>query len=123
MGLTHIKLNIANPAKPKRAVQLSFLMDSGAVYSVIPSVLLRKLGVRPPSTRTFIMAEGSEITRKMGEVLFRLNGRQGAAPVIFREKQDGARLATASREALGMTLDPMKREHRPLPMLLDSHTP
>ena len=32
MGLTHIKLNIANPAKPKRAVELSFLVGSGALH-------------------------------------------------------------------------------------------
>ncbi len=35
MGLTHIKLNIANPAKPKRAVELSFLVDS-AVRALLP---------------------------------------------------------------------------------------
>jgi len=123
LGLTHIKLNIANPARPKRAVELSFLVDSGAVYSVIPSALLRKLGVRPHSKRTFTLADGSEITRKIGDVLFRLNGRQGAAPVIFGEKQDGVLLGTVSLEALGMMLDPMKRELRPLPMLLVLHTP
>src|SRR5258708_22406091 len=115
MGLTHIKLNIANPAKPKRAVELSFLVDSGAVYSVIPSALLRKLGVRPHSKRIFTLADGSEVTRKIGDVLFRLNGRQGAAPVIFGEKQDSTLLGAVSLEALGMMLDPMKRELRPPP--------
>jgi clan AA aspartic protease len=123
MGLTHIKLNIANPAKPKRAVELSFLVDSGAVYSVIPSALLRKLGVRPHSKRIFALADGSEVTRKLGDVLFRLNGRQGAAPVIFGEKQDSTLLGAVSLEALGMMLDPTKRELRPLPMLLGSLTP
>jgi clan AA aspartic protease len=122
MGLTHIKVNIANPARPGRALELSFLVDSGAVYSVVPAALLRKLGVRPHSKRTFIFADGSEITRKIGDVLFRLNGRQGAAPVIFGEKQDSVLLGTLSLEALGMMLDPMKRELRPLPMLLASHT-
>jgi len=32
-------------------------------------------------------------------------------------------LGTVSLEALGMMLDPMKRELRPLPMLLVPHTP
>ena len=121
MGLTHIKVNIANPARPRRAVELNFLVDSGAVYSVIPAALLRRLGVRPHSKRVFTLADGSEITRKIGDVLFRLDGRQGAAPVIFGEKQDSILLGTVSLEALGMMLDPMKRELRPLPMLLSSH--
>src|SRR5437588_2141296 len=80
MGLTHIKLNIANPARPKRAVELSFLVDSGAVYSVIPSALLRKLGVRPHSKRTFTLADGSEITRKIGDVSLRFICCQDSAP-------------------------------------------
>lgn len=121
MGLTHIKLNIANPARPKRAVELNFLVDSGAVYSVVPSPLLRKLGVRSHSKRTFTLADGTEITRKMGDVLFRLDGRQGAAPVIFGEREDSVLLGVISLEALGMMLDPLKRELRPLPMLLASH--
>jgi len=122
VGLTHIKVSIANPARPRRAIDLTFLVDSGAVYSVIPAALLRKLGVKPHSKRTFILADGSEITRKIGDVLFRLDGRQGAAPVIFGEKDDSTLLGTISLEALGMALDPMKRELRPLPMVLAWHT-
>jgi clan AA aspartic protease len=118
MGLTHIKVSIANPARPKRAIELTFLVDSGAVYSVIPARLLRKLGVKPHSKRTFILADGSEITRRIGDVLFRLDGRQGAAPAIFGEKDDSTLLGTISLKALGMALDPMKRELRPLPMVL-----
>jgi clan AA aspartic protease len=122
MGLTHIKVGIANPARPSQTLELKFLVDSGAVYSVIPGALLRKLGVKAHSKRTFILADGSEITRKIGDVLFRLDGRQGAAPVIFGEKDDSTLLGTVSLEALGMALDPMKRELRPLPMLLGSQT-
>jgi hypothetical protein len=47
--------------------------------------------------------------------LFKLNGRQGAAPVIFGEKQDRTLLGAVSLEALGMMLDPRKRELRPSP--------
>lgn len=118
MGLTPIKVSIANPARPKRAIDLTFLVDSGAIHSVIPAALLRKLGVKPHSKRTFILADGSEITRKIGDVAFRLDGRQGAAPVIFGEKDDSTLLGYVSLEALGMVLDPMKRELRPLPMVL-----
>ncbi|MGA8220318.1 MAG: hypothetical protein WB780_01605 [Candidatus Acidiferrales bacterium] len=120
MGLTHIKVGIANPARPRQMVELTFLVDSGAVYSVIPAAALRKLRVKPHSKRTFILADGSEITRKIGDVIFRLDGRQGAAPVIFGEKDDSTLLGSVSLEALGMTLDPMKRELRALPMVLAS---
>lgn len=118
MGLTHVDADIANPAKPRRSVRVTLLVDSGALYSVVPANILRKLGVKPHSRRTFILADGTQITRRIGDVLFRFDGRQGASPVIFGEKDDSVLLGTVSLEALGLILDPLKRVLRPLPMLL-----
>lgn len=123
MGLTHIEASIANPARPRRSVRLKFLVDSGAVYSVVPGAILRRLGIKPHSRRTFILADGSSITRPIGDIVIRLNGQQGASPVIFGEKDDSILLGTVSLESLGLILDPMKRELRPLPMLLGSKRP
>jgi clan AA aspartic protease len=121
MGLTHIEATIANPRNPKRTKKLSLLIDSGAVYSVVPKTILSALGVKPHSTKTFTLADGSEIKRKAGDVVFKLNGSQGASPVIFGEKGDSTLLGTVSLEALGLLLDPIRRELRPLPMVLGSH--
>jgi len=118
MGLTHIEATIANPANPRKTKKLSLLVDSGAVYSVVPKTVLGQLGVKPHSTKTFTLADGSEIKRKVGDVVFKLNGHQGASPVIFGERGDSILLGTVSLEALGLLLDPIRRELRPLPMLL-----
>ncbi|MBZ5563750.1 MAG: aspartyl protease [Acidobacteriia bacterium] len=88
------------------------------MYSVIPAVALRRLGVKPHSQRTFTLADGSEIKRRIGDVVLRLNGEQGASPVIFGEKGDSTLLGAVSLEALGLVLDPLKRELKPLPMVL-----
>ena len=113
MGLTHIEASMANPAKPQRRVRLSLLVDSGAVYSVVPTSLLRKLGIKPHSRRTFTLADGTRITRRVGDVLFQLDGRQGASPVIFGGKGDSTLFGSVSLEAPGFILDPLKRELRP----------
>ena len=47
-----------------------------------------------------------------------MNGHQGAAPVIFGETGDSTLLGAVTLEALGVILDPIKRELRPLPMIL-----
>lgn len=122
MALTHIEARIANPARPRRSVRVKLLVDSGAVYSVVPARTLEKLGVKAHSRRTFILADGSEITRRMGDASFRLDGRQGASPVIFGERGDSLLLGAVTLEALGMLLDPLRRELRPLPMVLASRT-
>ena len=123
MGLTFIDVIIANPGNPRKAKKLSLLVDSGAIYSVVSKEVLRQLGLKPHSTKTFTLADGSEIRRKIGDATFKLNGHQGASPVIFGEKGDSALLGTVSLEALGLLLDPIRRELRPLPMVLGSHKP
>lgn len=118
MGLTHVRARISNPARPARTASIKFLVDSGAVYSLVPARILRRLGIRTHSTRTFILADGTEITRRMGDAIFRIDDQRAASPVMFGEKDDAALLGTVSLESLGLLLDPMKRILRPLPLVL-----
>lgn len=120
MGLTHIRARIANPARPGRTTSLRLLVDSGALYSVVPAATLRRLGIQPHGVRRFILADGTEIRRRIGDAVFLINGQRGASPVIFGEKGDAALLGTVSLESLGLILDPMKRMLRRLPMVLGS---
>jgi clan AA aspartic protease len=118
LGLTFIRATVANPANPKRSAKLRFLVDSGALYSVVPAGTLLRLGIKPHSTRTFTLADGTEIERKMGDASFAFDGVRGASPVIFGEKGDSTLLGTVSLESLGLSLDPIRRVLRPLPMVL-----
>ena len=104
MGLTYIQASIANPARPRRSAKLKFLVDSGALYSVVPARVLRRLGIKPGKTKTFILADGTEVKRSLGQALFRLNGDEGASPVIFGETGDSVLLGIVSLEALGLIL-------------------
>jgi predicted aspartyl protease len=118
MGLTHIRARIANPARPGRGITVRFLVDSGAVYSVVLAATLQRLGIQPHGSRTFVLADGTEITRRIGDAIFIINGDRGASPVIFGEAVAAALLGTVSLGSLGLILDPMKRVLRPLPMVL-----
>ncbi|HXY00990.1 MAG TPA: hypothetical protein VEI54_08715 [Candidatus Limnocylindrales bacterium] len=118
MGLTYIQVRVTNPANPRKSAEIKFLLDSAAAYSVVPGAVLRRIGIKARTKRTFILADGSKVERKMGQAIFRLNGNEGASPVIFGEKDDSTLLGVVSLEALGLILDPLKRELRPLPMVL-----
>ena len=118
MGLTHVRVRISNPARTRRSATIRLMVDSGAVYSVVPGTTLRRLGIEPHSSRTFILADGTEIKRKMGNATFRLGKQSGTSTVIFGERSDAALLGTVSLEELGLILDPLKRVLRPLPMVL-----
>jgi clan AA aspartic protease len=118
MALTFLKVTISNPSNPKKSRDLEFLIDSGAIYSVVPEKTLAKLGVKPEETREFTLANGQLITRKLGGVRYKYNGHLGFAPVIFGEKDDSIILGVTALESMGMALDPLKRELIPLPMIL-----
>ncbi len=118
MGLTVLEIHVGNPAKPKVTQAIEFLIDSGAIYSVVPAAILKKLGIKPIAEQTFRLADGSKIVRKKGGAFFRYGDQVGVADVIFGEKGDSTLLGAFTLEALGLALDPFKRELRPLPMIL-----
>jgi predicted aspartyl protease len=118
MGLTHVDLEVANPADPKSRATVRLLVDSGATLSVISGATLRRLGIRPHSKRGFIMANGEKIERQIGNADFLYQGQHGASPVIFGKRGDSDLLGIVTLEALGFMLDPLRRELRPLPMML-----
>jgi clan AA aspartic protease len=120
MGLTVLEILVGNPSKPKVTQPVEFLIDSGAIYSVVPAPILKKLGIKPISEQSFRLADGSKITRKKGAAFFKYQDQTGGADVIFGEKGDSTLLGAFSLEALGLALDPLKRELRPLPMILAS---
>jgi len=118
MGITVLEVEVANPSKPKTGIVLEFLVDSGAVYSVVPAAVLKRLGIKPLAKERFRLADGSSIVRKKGGALFRYRDRVGVADVIFGEKGDSLLLGALTLEALGLSLDPLRRELKPLPMIL-----
>ncbi len=118
MGLTVLEVEVGNPARPEVTEKVEFLIDSGAIYSVVPTPVLERLGIRPLVQQEFRLADGSKIVRKKGVAVFKLGERAGGADVIFGEEGDSTLLGAFTLEALGLSLDPLRRELKPLPMIL-----
>jgi len=118
MGLTVLEVEVGNPANPDVTQKVEFLVDSGAVYSVVPRGILERLGIRSLATQQFRLADGSKVERQKGVAVFRLQDAVGGADVIFGEEGDSILLGALTLEALGLVLDPLRRELKPLPMIL-----
>ena len=118
MGLTILEIEVGNPANPDVTEKIEFLIDAGAVCSVVPTPILERLGIKPLAEQEFRLANGTKIVRKKGIALFKYGDRLGGADVIFGEEGDSILLGTFSLEALGLVLDPLRRELKPLPMVL-----
>jgi len=123
MGLTFVQIEVGNPANPEVTKPVEFLVDSGAIYSVVPTPILDELGIKPLAEEEFVLANGEKIVRKKGIALFKYAGKIGGADVIFGETDDSTLLGAFTLEALGLMLDPLKRQLKPLPMILARSTP
>lgn len=118
MGLTVLEIEVGNPGNPEVTERVEFLIDSGAIYSVVPTSILERLRIKPLIEQEFRLADGSRIVRKKGGALFKYGERIGVADVVFGETDDSVLLGAFTLEALGLSLDPLRRELKPLPMIL-----
>lgn len=61
MGVTHVDVTIRNPAEPERSWKGPFLMDTGAIDSLVPRPHLEAIGIEPEGQRVYELADGSAI--------------------------------------------------------------
>jgi len=110
MGLTTVDAEVANPMDASRNATVSFLVDSGATYTVIPLAVLEALGVEPVKERTFILANGQPVKRRIGEARITFQGESATCVVMFGEEGDNALLGVTTLENLGLIFDPMRQK-------------
>lgn len=121
MGLTVLEVDLGNPARPEITEKVEFLIDSGTLNSVVSTPILERLGIRPLAEQEFRLANGTKIIHKKGIALFKYQDRIGGADVVFGEEGDSTLLGAFTLEALGLALDPLRRELKPLPIMLAMH--
>jgi len=117
MALTYLTIKIANPKDKKKFLKRRFLVDSGAVYSVLPEKELKRLGIEPDKKQKFVLANNQEIEKEIGEARFIWDGFERTAPVVFGEKGVYL-LGSTTLEVMGLVLDPINRKLEQLPMIM-----
>ncbi|MBI4700925.1 MAG: aspartyl protease family protein [Deltaproteobacteria bacterium] len=115
MGLTTVRARVG---RGRRALDAEFLVDSGASYTVLPEPLWRKLGLRSIATRTFGLADGSTVDRRLSETWFEYGGEGRTVQVVLGERGDEALLGVLTLEAFGLMLNPFRRELVPMRLLM-----
>lgn len=118
MGLTHVHARLRRPDGRGPTRNLRFLVDSGAIYSVLPEETWRALRLRPEREVEFTLADGTSIKRGVSECRFEIRGAAATSPVVLGEEHDGALLGAVTLETLGFMLNPLTREILPMRMAL-----
>jgi clan AA aspartic protease len=116
MALTFIEGVVRN-GKKKQAT-LEFLVDSGAIYTLLPEKTWKTLGLKPKRAMTFTLADGTRIERSISECHITLPQGEGHTPVILGEPGDEPLLGAVTLEILGLVLNPFKRSLEPMRAML-----
>ncbi len=118
MGFVTAKISIETLTRPAQRTELNLLVDTGALYSIVPAAQLRALGVEVQERQEFESADGRVIQRDVGEARFHYDGRKALSPVIFGETADAAVLGVVTLEVLGLEFDPIRKQIRPARKIL-----
>ncbi|MBI4307086.1 MAG: aspartyl protease [Chloroflexi bacterium] len=117
MGITYIEGTVRGPAAKESKVR--FLVDSGAVYSLLPHAVWIAIGLEPNREETFHLADGTPVRRKVSECLVTLQQGEGHTPVVLGEPGDDvALLGVVTLEILGLVFNPFSRTLQPMRALL-----
>ena len=118
MGITNAILRVKEHRKSEKVAEVNLLVDSGAVYSLVPGKILDQLDIEPYKEMSFSLADGTKLQRKVCSAYFEFEGEGGPAPVIYGEEGDEPILGATTLESLGLVLNPFTRTLHPMRMLM-----
>jgi len=107
VGVVYVDATVSSEAGKRARVR--FLVDSGAVYSVLPERIWRRLGLEPKRTLEFTLVDGTTIERSVSECRFVYRDVDAFSPVILGERNDAALLGVITLESMGLVLNPFER--------------
>ncbi|HLK09951.1 MAG TPA: aspartyl protease [Candidatus Binatia bacterium] len=100
------------------AVKVQFLIDTGAVYSLLPEAAWKNLRLKPMRTIDFVLADKTLVRREVAEARFEIKGEYATSPVILGAPGDAPLLGAVTLETLGLMVSPVSRKVLPMRMVL-----
>ncbi len=117
MGISYVQGTARGPAGAEASVR--FLIDSGAMYSLLPEPVWKAIGLSPKREMDFALADGTTIRRPVSECHISLPQGEGHTPVVLGQPGDAEPLlGVVTLEILGLVFDPFRRTVQPIRALL-----
>ena len=115
MGVTHVNVVIRNPAEPSRSWEGEFLVDTGAIDSLVPRPHLESIGLVPKGQRVYELADGSEVEMDVttGDIEFMDEFTAGL--IIMGDADAEPLLGFTALESAGVEVDPQSQRLKKLP--------
>ena len=117
MGITNAILRVKEHRKSEKIAEVNFLVDSRAIYSLVPGLILDQLEIEPYKEMSFSLADRT-VLKRVCSAYFEFEGEGGPAPVVYGEEGDEPLLGATTLKSLGLVLNPFTRTLHPMRMLM-----
>ncbi len=119
VGITFANVRLSNPHRPDLgSFERKFLIDTGAIYSVVPANDLESLGVARLRREVFGLADGTHQEYDVGEAFLELCSKCGTSPVVFAPEGVTPLVGVVTLESFGLMVNPITRELLPMRLFL-----
>lgn len=115
MGMMYVNAVICNPADPERKWEGKFLVDTGAIDTLVPRACIEAIGLEPETQRTYELADGTQARMDIGGARIEFMGERTYSDVIFGSDNTEPLLGVTALESVGIEVDPRNQRLKKLP--------
>lgn len=102
-------VRVANPRGNASPVEVKCLVDTGAMFTCLPSPALETLGLTPQWRVPIKLADGRQEEWSATEILITINGRTLHTTCLFGPPEGLPLLGAVSLEQFALSVDPLAR--------------
>jgi clan AA aspartic protease len=97
---------------------LEFIVDAGAIYTVIPKSVAERLRLKETGRRRFKIANGDVVEYPISEAYIVINGEGVTSVVAIADEKTPLLLGVTTLELLGLRVDPVTGKLTPLELMI-----
>jgi clan AA aspartic protease len=118
MGYVRVKGRVSNIMDSSKSVEIEFIADTGAMWTVLPKSKLQALGIQPIGERTFKLVDGEARRFPVGDARIEIEGLAVMTTLVFGSEDAPALLGVTTLEQLGLEVDPVTGKLKPMELML-----
>ena len=117
MEFIHVPVTVRNPADTSKELEVNFLVDTGAMDSLMPRDRLESIGITPKGQREYVLADGSETTLDLATADMEIMGELIGSTVVFGEPGAEPLLGAIDLQHAAIVIDPSNETLQKMPSL------
>jgi clan AA aspartic protease len=114
MGTFSVKFVLKNPLHSDLRLELEGLVDTGALFTQIPTNLVTQIGLVASGTRAGHYADGTKDVVPVADAKIAINGVETSTMVLCGKPNSLVLLGATTLETLGLGVDPIHKRLIPV---------